>query len=96
MYCDKGPQTDRQTDSGSKCCVWILSYLGVALIDGMCDSLHKVVSHASLGVTVSLLRLSCVAGLVTAGGLDEAQQGAAHQEQHQTGGRAAGDRGLHD
>lgn len=88
--------TDRQTDSGSKCCVWIPSYLGVALIDGMCDRLHKVVSHASLRVAVSQLRLSFIAGLVIAGGLDEAQQGAAHQEQHQTAGRAARDRGLHD
>lgn len=63
-------------------------YLGVALINGMCDSLHKVVPHASLRVTVSQLQLSLIAGLVAAGRLDQAQQGAAHEEQHQTRRRA--------
>lgn len=66
-------------------------YLGVALINGMRDSLHKVVPHASLGVTVSQLRLSLIAGLVAAGRLDQAQQGAAHEEQHQTRRRARRD-----
>lgn len=71
-------------------------YLGVALINGMCDSLHKVVPHASLGVTVSQLRLSLIAGLVAAGRLDQAQQGAAHEEQHQTRRRARRGRRPHD
>lgn len=72
------------------------SYLGVALVDGMRDGLHKVVSHASLWVTVLQLHGSFIAAFATANGLDQAQQGAAHQEQRQTRGKAARDAGLHD
>lgn len=76
--------------------MWIRSHLGVALVDGMRDRLHKVVSHASLWVAVSQLHFSFIAALATASGLDEAQQGAAHQKQRQTRGKAARDGGLHD
>lgn len=55
-------------------------YLGVALINWVCDGLHKVVPQASLWVSVSKVWVSIIAGLVTADRLDQAQQGTAHQD----------------
>lgn len=71
-------------------------YLGVALIYRVRDGLHKVVPHAALGVGVSQVRVSVIAGLVATGRLDQAQQGAAHQDQQQARGGARGGWGSHD
>lgn len=56
-------------------------YLEVALVNRMCDGLHKVVPHTSAWVSVSWIRLSAIA--VFAGRLGQAQQWAAHQDQQQ-------------
>jgi len=59
------------------------------------DGLHEVVPHAALRVGFSQVWVSLIAGLVAAGGPDQAQQRAAHQDQQQAGGGARRDERFH-
>lgn len=68
-------------------------YLEVALVNRMCDGLHKVVPHTSAWVGDSRIRVSLIAGLV--GRLGHAQQWAADQDHQQARRRAYVDGRLH-
>lgn len=72
-------------------------YLGVAFINWVCDGLHKVMPHAAVWVSISQVCVSVIAGLVAAAGrMDQAQEGAAHQNQQKTRGGAPRDGRFHD
>lgn len=65
-----------------------VSYLGIALIYRVGDGLYKVVPHATLRISVSQMWVSVIAGFVAAGRVNQAQQGAAHQDQQEARRRA--------
>ena len=56
-------------------------HLGVALVNGVCDGLHKVMPHAAFRVRISQVGVSVIVGFLSACSLHHAQQGAAHQDQ---------------
>jgi len=78
------------------CVVLCLLYLGVAFVNWVRDGLHKVVPHAAIWVSVTQVWVCVIAGLVAAGRLDQAQQGAAHQDQQEARGGTHKDRRFHD
>lgn len=100
-HCDlfKQPATtkrERLATARGSCVGPFRPHLGVALVNRVRDGLHKVVPHAALWVAVSQVWVSVIAGLVAAGGPDQAQQGAAHQDQQQARGGAHRDERFHD
>lgn len=70
-----------------------LLYLGIAFVNWVRDGLNKVVPHAAFWVRVAQVWVRVIAGLVAAGRLDQAQQGAAHQDQQEA---RRGTHGDHD
>lgn len=71
-------------------------HLRVAFVNWVRDGLHKVVPHAAVWVTFAQVWVCIITALVAAGRLDQAQQGAAHQDQQEARGGTHGDQRFHD